>query len=63
MEAIMSISLHKSNVTGKYYLRFYENYGEDYGSSDTPIEVTALDKYIVKLLDKLELNSQKKIKD
>jgi hypothetical protein len=53
MKPIMSISLHKSNVTGKLYLRFCENH-DDGCSSDTPIELEELDGCVAKLLEGLK---------
>jgi len=60
MDVIASISVHTSNVTGKPYLRFYENSGK--GSSDRPIKVEELEEYVLKLLEKLNeplLNTKK----
>jgi hypothetical protein len=62
MDMIASLSVHTSNITGKPYLRFYEN-SEDGSSSDRPIEVEELEEYVLKLLEKINeplLNTKNK---
>ena len=61
MGEIMSISVHKSTTTGKYYLRFYES-NEQGEYSDTPIELEELDRYLEKLKDILNTHVKKEKK-
>lgn len=58
MGEIMSISVHKSTATGKYYLRFYEA-NEQGEYSDTPIKLEELDKYLEKLKGVLNTHVKK----